>query len=236
MMKNMTHALRRSTQCLVLTLLTCCTLISIANASDDKHRREYDEALDIAMNSESRIIIEMKRIRSGTVAHYDFLQFAHIELLRHAKALTFPPVTVSSADRELIKRQAKELVTRSEDLEWVIADYLRAFAQVNSATHNTLDILNTLTAQDNDPRSISLAKTIAQLIASDYGKDWRSIGPQFTALIDSDINQQAKTELQFQQRKLRENLPRLEMLIQEAGRSDTEEVGRKIKAILEQKA
>ena len=60
----------------------------------ERHQQEYVAALDRVTAAPTRIAEEMQRIRSEKVAHYDFLQYEHIEMLRHARALSYPPANL----------------------------------------------------------------------------------------------------------------------------------------------
>ena len=126
---------------LVLLFLTAFLLSNNVRAETGDHHRAYVDALDTAMAAQARIAGEMKKISDGTVAHFDFLQHEHIELLRHARALLHPPIKLAAGEREALIAQAEALLKASESLELVIADFLRAQALLNSAVSNTLDLI-----------------------------------------------------------------------------------------------
>ena len=92
------------------------------------HSDEYGVAITRAATAQGKLLAEMARIESGEVAHYDFLQFEHLELLRHAQALHHPPAALDEAIRRQLTSAARQLLTQTSDLEWVIADFLRAHA------------------------------------------------------------------------------------------------------------
>lgn len=236
MMNNITGASRLPAFGLIFATLICCSLTTLVSADTDAHHRDYDSAIHIALNSKMRIIEEMIKVRAGTVAHYDFVQFEHIELVRHAQALAFPPAATSATDKELIKVQADALLAQAQDLEWVIADYIRAFAQVRSATSNTLDILHHLPGQTKPSLSASLEAEIEKLIASQYNNDWNNIDQTFDALIASNIDTTSIKELEFQRQQLKQNLPKLEPLIQKVALSETNEIALRIRSIFDRQA
>lgn len=132
---------------LLFTFLSTYLLATQASAESGDHHQAYLDALDIVSAAESRIDEEMIRISNGTVAHYDFLQHEHIELLRHASALRHPPIAMPASERDAVIAQADAILIAAKSLELVIADYLRAQAQLNSAISNTLDLIATRTEQ-----------------------------------------------------------------------------------------
>ncbi len=109
-------------------------------AEEMDHPAAYQKALDFVRQSEGLLLSEMERIHSGEVAHYDFLQFQHLELLRHARALQHPPASLASAKRERLIEQAGSLLRAAESLEWIIADFLRAESALRSARSNQADL------------------------------------------------------------------------------------------------
>lgn len=92
------------------------------------HQQAYQAALDAVMGGPDRIAGEMLRIRSGEVEHYDFLQYEHIELIRHARALAYPPDIPDREGRLRTVELADAVLQAANDLEWIIADFLRAHA------------------------------------------------------------------------------------------------------------
>ena len=132
---------------LLFTFLSTYLFASQASAETGGHHLAYLDALNRVMTAQTRIDGEMTRISNGTVAHYDFLQHEHIELLRHAKALRHPPTDMPVSERDSVIAQADVLFMAAESLELVIADYLRAEAQLGGAVSNTLDLLATPPSQ-----------------------------------------------------------------------------------------
>lgn len=118
--------------CFVLALLLAFALTGVTYAESDDpavaHKREYEAAMDMVLDGPYRIREEMRRILQGDVAHYDFLQYEHIELIRHARALAHPPAALDEADRKDIAALAGDVVEATNELEWIIADFLRVRA------------------------------------------------------------------------------------------------------------
>jgi cytochrome c peroxidase len=64
------------------------------------------------------------------VAHFDFVQAEHLELIRHARALQHPPSALSAASRQCLQNGASRLLQEVMLLELPIADYLQARAML----------------------------------------------------------------------------------------------------------
>lgn len=142
-MKRLVPEFNQSRAWLLLALLCTYLFIGQASAETGDHHHAYLDAINKVMLAQTRIDGEMTRISNGTVAHFDFLQHEHIELLRHARALRHPPTGMSASERDSVIARADVLLRAAESLELVIADYLRAEAQLSSAASNTLDLLAT---------------------------------------------------------------------------------------------
>lgn len=128
----------------VLTFLSTSLLASQALAESGGHHQAYLAALETVVAADTRIAREMDRISTGAVAHFDFLQHEHIELLRHASALRHPPSSLSAVNQRRVITDADALVVSAESLELIIADFLRAQALLTGAISNTLDLVDTL--------------------------------------------------------------------------------------------
>lgn len=92
------------------------------------HTEAYQAAIEAIETTANRLLPEMQRIHSGEVAHFDFLQFQHRELIRHARALHHPPSSLNGVQRNRLVSEAQQLLTEVNALEWIIADFLRAEA------------------------------------------------------------------------------------------------------------
>jgi hypothetical protein len=103
---------------------------AVTEISVDFHPAAYLAALQIINEAKENLLTEMRRIQSGEVAHFDFLQYQHLELIRHASALQFPPTTLSADIRAKLNTEAQTLLAAANQLEWTIADFLRAQAMI----------------------------------------------------------------------------------------------------------
>lgn len=92
------------------------------------HDVMYAATVAAVTQANNKIVSEMQRIQNADVAHFDFLQFEHLELIRHARALAFPPADMSAQSRQTLQEHAERLLAASHELEWIIADFLRAYA------------------------------------------------------------------------------------------------------------
>lgn len=124
---------------LMITLSACAVLF--AHAEIESHDMAYQQALDKVELGYKQLHEELDRIHYGEVAHFDFLQYAHIEVLRHARALRHPPSDRGMESREPIIEHATQLVTAAESLELALSDFLRSHALLDSAISNTVDIV-----------------------------------------------------------------------------------------------
>jgi hypothetical protein len=155
---------------LLFTFLSTYLLASQASAETGDHHQAYLDALDTVMAAEARIGGEMIRISNGEVAHYDFLQHEHIELLRHACALRHPPTGMLASERDSVLAQADALLIAAESLELVIADFLRAEALISNAVSNTLDLIATQPSQSLTNAELSHLQQLA-LAAGEFRRD-----------------------------------------------------------------
>lgn len=172
---------------------------------DGAHHKDYLAALHSVGQGEARIAQAMLEVQLGQVAHYDFLQNEHIELIRHARALAWPPGGIAQANKDELRADAEALLSSAQSLEWVIADFLRAVAQVRSATSNTLDIAE-LAAQDASGTLNASLETLRietlRFMASGYKEDFATLTRAYDAVLNADISEQAHRELQFQRERL----------------------------------
>ncbi|MEX2366163.1 MAG: cytochrome c peroxidase, partial [Pseudohongiellaceae bacterium] len=116
---------------MVSATLTDATANQDSAADDTSHHEAYLTAIDETEAGASRILSEMQRINSGEVAHFDFLQFQHRELIRHARSLQYPPSSLDESLRDHLASKAQDLLSAVNQLEWVIADFLRAEAMIS---------------------------------------------------------------------------------------------------------
>jgi len=174
-----------------------------------RHQEEYSAALNRAAEAPMRIAEEMQRIRSGAVAHYDFLQYEHIEMLRHARALSFPPANLEPEQREAMLSQAAQWQQTAEQYELIIADFLRSQALASSAKANYQDLLRILSAAA-DEKTLSLLAQAEQSALAFYAQPRTDTQLEFEsstlALLGINLNPQRLEELQLQVRLLLENV------------------------------
>lgn len=97
-------------------------------ADNNSHKQLYQAAIAATAGASDKILSEMQRINSAEVANFDFLQFEHLELIRNARALAFPPAELDSSTQQALQSSAEALLAASHELEWIIADFLRAEA------------------------------------------------------------------------------------------------------------
>lgn len=228
----------RSKQIFTGLLLVGMTIPSLVYAqSSNAHHQDYLAALNIAAEAETRIVSAMQQVQSGQVAHYDFLQNEHIELIRQSRALAWPPSDISSPNKDALRKDAQALLSSAEALEWVIADYLRAFAQVRSATSNTLDIADqaSLHATSDLKGLLATLKGETQAFAaSAYQNDQDSLTQAYDAVLNSDISQQSHRELQFQKERIFVFTPQLQTHMQALLASEVDVQAAHLKALYEE--
>lgn len=123
-----------------------------------QHSAAYELALQSTTEAAERIHSEMRRIRSGEVAHYDFLQYEHLEMLRHARALSYPPASTSEEKRAELLSQAAHWQREAAQYELIIADFLRSYAAALNARLNYQDLLRTLTLNADEEIRALLAQ------------------------------------------------------------------------------
>jgi len=174
-----------------------------------QHQEQYSVALNRAAETPARIEKEMQRIRSGQVAHYDFLQYEHIEMLRHARALSFPPANLQPQQRETMLSEAAQLQQSAEQYEYIIADFLRAWAVASSAKFNFQDLLRILSVEANE-KTLSLLSQAELSALAFYAQPGPAtqlnLEDATRALQSIDLNSERLEELQLQVRLLLENV------------------------------
>lgn len=94
-------------------------------ADPSQHRDAYRTVLAEMEEIYARLLYELERLDSGQVAHFDFIQFQHRELIRRARALHFPPADLEMGRQIELMEHATILLERINELEWPLADLLR---------------------------------------------------------------------------------------------------------------
>jgi hypothetical protein len=99
------------------------------------------------------------------VAHFDFVQFQHLELIRHARALQHPPSDLAQSSQHCLLEGATQLLENVMALELPIADYLQAQAMLGVLEAHrrapapgspSVDVLAALSATHQDAAQRSL--------------------------------------------------------------------------------
>ncbi len=178
------------------------------------HHEAYADSADRVSKAADRINAEIQRIRSGEVAHYDFLQFEHIEMLRHARALSFPPANLEPEQRKALLASAAEWQDTAQDYELLIADFLRAQSTASAAWANYQDILRIISdaADEKTLVLLSQAEHSAFSFFSNPNVDTQEEFESATqALLDSKLNGQLLEELRIQLRLLTESASSLQV-------------------------
>lgn len=129
------------------------TVIQIAAAPPSaNHDAHYAQAISEVNSALTRLTDEMQRIHTEDVAHYDFLQFEHLQLIRNARALHYPPASVDKTTHDSLNALAQQLLIAANDLEWLISDFLRAEAMIKvMSSHLELPEESELAGDMGDP-------------------------------------------------------------------------------------
>lgn len=183
-----------------------------AEILSDLHSKDYKLALEITSSAPARITIEMQRIRSGEVAHYDFLQYEHIEMLRHARALSFPPAEVDSEMRASMLQQAEQWQAAAAQYELTIADFLRSHAVSLNAKLNYQDLLRAFSLGADEKTQALLVRAEDSVIAyfqQPESETRTRLEDTTRALATLDLNPERYAELQHQVQMLVSNAPEL---------------------------
>ncbi|MEQ8408583.1 MAG: cytochrome c peroxidase [Gammaproteobacteria bacterium] len=183
-----------------------------AEILSDLHSKDYKLTLEITSSAPSRIENEMQRIRSGEVAHYDFLQYEHIEMLRHARALSFPPAEVDSEMRASMLQQAEQWQAAAAQYELTIADFLRSHAVSLNAKLNYQDLLRAFSLGADEKTQALLVRAEDSVIAYFQQPDSETrtrLEDTTRALATLDLNSERYAELQHQVQMLVSNAPEL---------------------------
>ncbi|WP_169792324.1 cytochrome-c peroxidase [Pseudohongiella spirulinae] len=94
------------------------------------HEQAYSAAAAAIEPLFDKLLAEMQRLAAGDVRHFDFVQAQHLELIRHARALQFPPSSSNNAKQSCLRAESEVLLTSVMALEWTIASYLQAQAMM----------------------------------------------------------------------------------------------------------
>ena len=111
-----------------LARLTAPQLIRQSGDLPESHAEAYRSVRASIAPLHQRLLAEMHRVNNGEVAHFDFIQFQHLELIRHARALMHPPSGLPAPERRALVEQATTLLEEVMSLEGHISDFLQAHA------------------------------------------------------------------------------------------------------------
>lgn len=168
----------------------------------DSHAIAYAQALERLQTAPALLEQEMNRIRSAEVAHFDYLQYAHIELLRDARAVRFPPSSLEQLQRQALTDQADRVLRASTELELVISDFLRAQAALNGALSSTVDIIRSSDLHMDEGTQAKLADLSSAATEFRNNQNQETLATlrhAFTAAIDGRLPDSLKKELASQQ-------------------------------------
>ena len=131
-------------------------------------------------------------------------------MLRHARALSFPPATIVVENKNEVLSRASELQESAAQFEIIIADFLRSYAVANSAILNYQDLLRKLSENSDDEVLLLLAQAEQSALTfyslpKQETKDKMQKATQ--VLLQLDLSEKLLNELQTQVRLLADNLP-----------------------------
>lgn len=217
------NLIRQSLTTLVLglTLMSLFSTQSLAEAGS--HELAYAEALQRLELAPGRLLREIDNIRQGDVAHFDFLQYEHIELLRDARALRFPPASLESDRRVALRDQAERVLRLATALELTLADFLRSQALVNAALSNTVDIadLASRNADSNSRSALARLSEAAIAFRKTANEETRSaLMRAFDDIAGISISAQYQNELSAQRQLVQDNAESIERTLDEFPRAE----------------
>lgn len=142
---------------------------SAASRPSRSHHEAYLATIEALETAVSRLLPQMERIHDGDVAHFDFLQFEHLQLIRFARALHYPPTFIDEQTRADLLAAAEALLADINQLEWTIADFLRAEAMIRvfSAQQDTAGAAPTLDAAGSIPDRLSEYRALSMQAMED---------------------------------------------------------------------
>jgi cytochrome c peroxidase len=123
------HSLNGRFDSTLLTTLLKAEVPALINNEGDHHAAYLAAMEHMALGSQP-LLEAMQKVQRGEVAHFDFVQFEHLELIRHARALMHPPAALNTETSSAVVAQAEALLAQVNALEWTIADFLRAEAMI----------------------------------------------------------------------------------------------------------
>lgn len=97
---------------------------------EQTHEQTYRTAAAALTSIFEKLLAEMQRLEANEVSHFDFVQAQHLELIRHARALQFPPSSWTDTEQSCLIEASDILLERVMELEWTIASFLQAQAML----------------------------------------------------------------------------------------------------------
>jgi len=221
---------------LLLVVLMTVSAGSV-QAEVDSHEVAYAQALNKVVESHGRLVNEMERVRVGQVHHFDYLQNEHLELLRFAGALRFPPASLPAARRAEMTRHAENMLAQVSDLEWVIADFLRSHAQLGSGLSNAIDLAKLQAARASDTQMKStlnrLGKAAEQFRQQPDSSSLEALSQAFSDIDYNSLSEQSSGELKFQQRLILGNATKPEAYQESVRDTNLEDSVRQLEMLLQ---
>jgi hypothetical protein len=218
---------RNSIRALAVTCLFSFLFAGQAAAETGDHQALYLDAIDRVTAGGSIIATEMTRIARGEVSHYDFLQYEHSELLRHARALRHPPARLAGQQRAEVIARAGSLIEVADSLELVIADFLRSQALQQSAVNNTRDLVAGLARLDQSAEQLDRLQQLDVLVSTVQGDSppeaLAALNAAYSAVLEYEPDPQRKAEFTFQNRLIQDNANGLEIAMQRLAGSGLKE-------------
>jgi cytochrome c peroxidase len=102
--------------------------------SGNSHAEIYSQVLQQLPLAFEQLLLAMQAVESGEVAHFDFMQFQHLELIRYSRALLHPPASLPETERGQLLAEGRALHQAVINLEWPIADFLMAHSRLQALT------------------------------------------------------------------------------------------------------
>jgi len=156
---------------------------------DNEHERAYRNVLQSITGAQAQLLQELDALTSGQLAHFDFLQFQHMELIRYSRALLHPPSTLSTAQHTLIVEQADLLFRQVMALELVIADFLQAFVRAG-------DLQNLL--QQAESELVLLSRDEAESVLTESRQQLQQSLAEIRTQVQDQVRQLAVLRNSFQ--------------------------------------
>ena len=197
--KSDSSTLRKALCIPLLASLLWSTQVAAGNTG--AHETAYREALGRLQTAPALLAKEVNRLRSAEVLHFDYLQYAHIELLRDAKAVRYPPSSLESSQRESLTDLADEVLRVSAEMEFTLSDFLRGQAALNGALSSTVDIARSASLHadtETEARLVDLGRAATRFRNVQNEENRAALDQAFAALAERPLELQFRNELAAQ--------------------------------------